>query len=83
MRGPEAQRLGGPERGRLVDRLISWPEGRREVNERAKVQIGAELLCKGAKVKSTREPHLVTSYRGTEKLRRGEITPFNADLSPD
>jgi len=39
MRGPEAQRLGGPERGRLVDRLISWPEGRREVNERAKVQM--------------------------------------------
>ena len=33
--GPEAQRLGGPERGI------------------AKVQIGAVLLCKGAKVRET------------------------------
>ena len=26
-RGPEAQRLGGPDHGTLVDRLISWPVG--------------------------------------------------------
>jgi hypothetical protein len=42
-----------------------------------------ERPCKGAKVKSTREPPLVTTYQGTENIRRGEITPFNADLSPD
>ncbi len=47
---------------RLVDQLIGWPEGRTRRSREgqavigcAKVQIGAELLCKGAKVKNNRD----------------------------
>jgi hypothetical protein len=40
-------------KGYRVDQLISWPEGRRAggLTRSAKVQIGAELLCKSAKVR--------------------------------
>jgi len=40
-------------------------------------------LCKGAKVKSTCEPPMHPLHQGTENIRRGEITPFNADLWSD